>query len=152
VLTEPASRTLLRSPIPPPSPPCSEFGLPSQIRDIALGRKNEAPTSDINKRASSSSCTRCGNLAFVARADPTLRPHFRLTYLVEYYAQNMERELADSTTNGAGSSTSIRSSSTGKEMLKAMAKTDPNYSRNRAHVCSFFAKGDCARGAECPYR
>lgn len=64
----------------------------------------------------------------------------------------MERELADSTTNGAGSSSSIRSSSTGKEMLKAMAKTDPSYSRNRAHVCSFYAKGECARGGECPYR
>jgi hypothetical protein len=28
----------------------SEFGLPVQVRDAALGRKNAAPTSDINKR------------------------------------------------------------------------------------------------------
>ena len=28
----------------------SEFGLPVQVRDAALGRKNTAPTSDINKR------------------------------------------------------------------------------------------------------
>lgn len=27
-----------------------EFGLPVQVRDAALQRKNEAPTSDINKR------------------------------------------------------------------------------------------------------
>jgi pre-mRNA-splicing factor RBM22/SLT11 len=27
-----------------------EFGLPVQVRDAALGRKNQAPTSDINKR------------------------------------------------------------------------------------------------------
>jgi hypothetical protein len=27
-----------------------EFGLPVQVRDAALGRKNTAPTSDINKR------------------------------------------------------------------------------------------------------
>lgn len=63
----------------------------------------------------------------------------------------MERELADATHNGASTS-SVRAASTGKEMLKALAKSDPNYSRNRAHVCSFYVKGDCARGTECPYR
>jgi pre-mRNA-splicing factor RBM22/SLT11 len=35
-------------------------------------------------------------------------------------------------------------------------KRDPtktgNYSRNRAKICSFFVKGECKRGAECPYR
>ena len=24
--------------------------------------------------------------------------------------------------------------------------------RNRAQICSFFVKGECKRGAECPYR
>lgn len=37
-------------------------------------------------------------------------------------------------------------------MLKALARTDPYYKRNRPHVCSFFVKGECNRGAECPYR
>lgn len=45
-----------------------------------------------------------------------------------------------------------RASSAGKEMLKALARTDPYYKRNRPHVCSFFVKGECKRGAECPYR
>lgn len=27
-----------------------EYGLPTQVRDAALGRLNEAPTSDINKQ------------------------------------------------------------------------------------------------------
>jgi pre-mRNA-splicing factor RBM22/SLT11 len=45
-----------------------------------------------------------------------------------------------------------RSSSAGKEMLKQLARTDPYYKRNRPHVCSFFVKGECKRGAECPYR
>ena len=39
-----------------------------------------------------------------------------------------------------------------KEMLKQLARTDPYYKRNRPHVCSFFVKGDCKRGTECPYR
>lgn len=37
-------------------------------------------------------------------------------------------------------------------MLKQLARTDPYYKRNRPHVCSFFVKGECSRGAECPYR
>lgn len=40
----------------------------------------------------------------------------------------------------------------GREMLKNLARTDPHYKRNRPHICSFFLKGDCKRGAECPFR
>ena len=45
-----------------------------------------------------------------------------------------------------------RAQSAGKEMLKQLARTDPYYKRNRPHICSFFAKGECKRGDECPYR
>lgn len=46
-------------------------------------------------------------------------------------------------------------------MLKALARgrTDPlnrsaqpNYNRNKPHLCSFFAKGTCTRGDACPFR
>lgn len=37
-------------------------------------------------------------------------------------------------------------------MIQKLARTAPYYKRNRAHVCSFFVKGECRRGAECPYR
>ncbi|KAJ2487253.1 Pre-mRNA-splicing factor slt11, partial [Coemansia sp. RSA 2320] len=40
----------------------------------------------------------------------------------------------------------------GREMLKRMARKDPYYKRNRPHICSFFVKGQCTRGNECPYR
>lgn len=46
----------------------------------------------------------------------------------------------------------VRTSSAGKEMLKQLARTDPYYKRNRPHICSFFVKGECKRGKECPYR
>ena len=45
-----------------------------------------------------------------------------------------------------------RAASAGKEMLKKLARTDPYYKRNQPHVCSFYAKGECKRGSECPYR
>ncbi|KIY43582.1 hypothetical protein FISHEDRAFT_53633 [Fistulina hepatica ATCC 64428] len=92
-----------------------EYGLPTQVRDTALGVQGEAPTSDINR---------------------------------EYYAQNMEAKarLYCSVLGGA------RTQTAGKEMLKQLARTDPYYKRNRPHICSFFAKGECKRGSECPYR
>lgn len=110
-----------------------EYGLPTQVRDTALALQNEAPTSDINR---------------------------------EYYAQNMEGKVRlkprcslcfspntsaqlDGNKSGLDSG---RAASAGKEMLKQLARTDPYYKRNRPHVCSFFAKGECTRGAGCPYR
>ena len=32
-----------------------------------------------------------------------------------------------------------------------MQHLKPNYSKNQAHVCTFFLKGECKRGLECPY-
>ena len=37
-------------------------------------------------------------------------------------------------------------------MLKQLARTDPYYKRNRPHICSFFVKGECNRGTQCPFR
>ncbi|KAG8738721.1 Pre-mRNA-splicing factor slt11 [Ceratobasidium sp. 414] len=111
-----------------------EYGLPVQVRDTALGRKNEAPSSEINR---------------------------------EYYAQNMDGKVCSDlaaqvmlslstleTQLEANQSLldSSRASSAAKDMLKSLARTDPYYKRNRTHICSFFAKGQCNRGNECPYR
>ena len=42
---------------------------------------------------------------------------------------------------------------TGKnEMLSKLSRKAPYYKRNRPHVCSFWVKGECKRGEECPYR
>lgn len=37
-------------------------------------------------------------------------------------------------------------------MLAKLARTQPYYKRNRPHICSFWVKGECKRGEECPYR
>ncbi|KAJ8078866.1 Pre-mRNA-splicing factor slt11 [Marasmius tenuissimus] len=92
-----------------------EYGLPTQVRDTALGYQSEAPNSDINR---------------------------------EYYAQNMESKLEG---NKSGLDNG-RAQSAGKEMLKQLARTDPYYKRNRPKICSFFVKGECNRGNECPFR
>ena len=38
------------------------------------------------------------------------------------------------------------------DQLARLARSDPYYRRNLPKICSFFLKGDCTRGAECPYR
>lgn len=45
-----------------------------------------------------------------------------------------------------------KADSAGKELLKRLARNDPNYKRNRPHICSFYAKGACNRGDACPFR
>jgi pre-mRNA-splicing factor RBM22/SLT11 len=39
-----------------------------------------------------------------------------------------------------------------RDILKNLARSEPYYKRNRAHICSFYVKGECNRGASCPYR
>ncbi|KAI1285761.1 Pre-mRNA-splicing factor RBM22 [Halotydeus destructor] len=38
------------------------------------------------------------------------------------------------------------------DVLAKLARNSPYYKRNRAHICSFWVKGECKRGEECPYR
>lgn len=66
----------------------------------------------------------------------------------EYYIQNMERELQRS---DAGALTNSKINEP-NELLMRLARTAPYYKRNRPHVCSFWVKGECRRGEECPYR
>lgn len=54
--------------------------------------------------------------------------------------------------DGVTSFDSAAANAAGREMLKNMARNDPYYKRNRPHICSFFLKGECKRGAECPFR
>ncbi len=108
-----------------------QFGLPVQVRDAALGVKNAAPTSDMNR---------------------------------EYFMQNMEARLKDGVDGEDGSGASMIESAAGpsgragQELLRKLARDSgragatPNYSRNKAHLCSFYAKGTCTRGDGCPFR
>lgn len=73
-----------------------------------------------------------------------------LLMLVEYYIQNLEKQMEDSPDGTMFDSQSANRA--GREMLKGIARTDPYYKRNRPHICSFFIKGECNRGTECPFR
>lgn len=68
----------------------------------------------------------------------------------EYYIQNIDNELAK--TDGTQAAGTVGKSLAASEMLSKLARTAPYYKRNRPHICSFWVKGECKRGEECPYR
>jgi len=69
----------------------------------------------------------------------------------EYYLQNVDAQLGSSDSIGPGGA--LGKIPTHKsELLAKLARTTPYYKRNRAHICSFWVKGECKRGEECPYR
>ncbi|KAJ4433666.1 RNA binding motif protein 22, partial [Periplaneta americana] len=68
----------------------------------------------------------------------------------EFYIQNMDKELGkiDATTPAGA----VGKSQAASDLLMKLARTSPYYKRNRPHICSFWVKGECKRGEECPYR
>lgn len=67
----------------------------------------------------------------------------------EFHMQNIEREIANS--DGSNAVGALGKAPT-NDMLLKLARTAPYYKRNRPHICSFWVKGECKRGEECPYR
>ncbi|KAK3243518.1 hypothetical protein CYMTET_46836 [Cymbomonas tetramitiformis] len=66
----------------------------------------------------------------------------------EFYADQQDR-LAKEGRDFQGSYGKITVKS---DTIQKLQRTTPYYKRNRAHVCSFWVRGECTRGAECPYR
>ncbi|XP_061358548.1 zinc finger CCCH domain-containing protein 4-like isoform X2 [Gastrolobium bilobum] len=65
----------------------------------------------------------------------------------EYFAEEHDRRARA----GIDYESSFGKARPNDTILK-LQRTTPYYKRNRAHVCSFYIRGECTRGAECPYR
>ncbi|XP_073010137.1 zinc finger CCCH domain-containing protein 49-like isoform X1 [Typha latifolia] len=65
----------------------------------------------------------------------------------EYFAEEHDRKARA----GIDYESSYGKARPNDTILK-LQRTTPYYKRNRAHVCSFYVRGECTRGAECPYR
>ncbi|XP_068635616.1 zinc finger CCCH domain-containing protein 40-like [Aristolochia californica] len=65
----------------------------------------------------------------------------------EYFAEEHDRRARA----GMDYESSFGKARPNDTILK-LQRTTPYYKRNRAHVCSFYVRGECTRGAECPYR
>uniref|UniRef100_A0A914YDH6 C3H1-type domain-containing protein n=1 Tax=Panagrolaimus superbus TaxID=310955 RepID=A0A914YDH6_9BILA len=99
-----------------------EYGLPVQVRDQALSIKEQFPQQGANR---------------------------------DFFVQNAERALADTDGTVPYGELALIPNAGNNEMLNKLASTrgrEPYYARNAPHICSFFVKGECKRGDECPYR
>ncbi|XP_010557226.1 PREDICTED: zinc finger CCCH domain-containing protein 4-like [Tarenaya hassleriana] len=65
----------------------------------------------------------------------------------EYFAEEHDRK----TRAGLDYESSYGKIRPNDTILK-LQRTTPYYKRNRAHICSFYIRGECTRGSECPYR
>nr|XP_043619892.1 zinc finger CCCH domain-containing protein 49-like [Erigeron canadensis] len=65
----------------------------------------------------------------------------------EYFAEEHDRRAR----TGLDYESSYRKEQPNETILK-LQRTTPYYKRNKAHICSFFVRGECTRGTECPYR
>lgn len=68
----------------------------------------------------------------------------------EYYVQNLESQVSG--TDSTEPLGEVGKAQAPSDLLMKLARTTPYYKRNRPHICSFWVKGECKRGEECPYR
>jgi len=67
----------------------------------------------------------------------------------QYFVQNLKKEIESGEFDAKRKAAMSRPS----ELLNQLQRTGaPAYARNKAKICSFFVKGCCTRGAECPFR
>lgn len=78
-----------------------------------------------------------------------------------FHLDNADSALSNSQMGESGSmipSSAGPSNSAAHDLLKQLsrARADPSgisqYKRNKPHLCSFYAKGNCNRGDACPFR
>ncbi|OMJ08610.1 Pre-mRNA-splicing factor RBM22 [Smittium culicis] len=67
----------------------------------------------------------------------------------QFYAQSLDKKIENGLVD---TDFSGLKNSAGREKLTRLARADPYYKRNLPHICSFYVKGECKRGNECPYR
>lgn len=104
------------------------FNLPVQVRDKLLQVNSDVPRTGVNR---------------------------------EYFSQVMEKqmeakkgeELSEPLNPAlAGPSGGLGKVPSSIQTLQKLARRSPYYKRNLPHICSFWVKGECKRGDECPYR
>ncbi|CAH8670774.1 unnamed protein product [Schistosoma haematobium] len=110
-----------------------EYGLPVEVRDKALRLSQQLSKNDVNREY------------FHQQIEQNLEVEGDIT---APYGGNQLIGKAISNTASASSS----SGGGGTDLLLKLARTAPYYRRNRPHICSFWVKGECRRGEECPYR
>ena len=83
---------------------------------------------------------------------PPLSPYFPYVFPLSHPLPLTSLSLQLATTGKTEPGGAVGKAQAPSDFLMRMARNTPYYKRNRPHVCSFWVKGECKRGEECPYR
>jgi len=116
-----------------------QYGLPVEVRDTYL------------QQAAAKAGEAAGSTALALATRPMPTSDVNRMYAIQQAERAFEEGGAEVNPYG-DAGTLAAALPAAHEALMRLARTRPYYARNLAHLCSFFAKGECNRGAECPYR
>lgn len=128
-----------------------DYGLPVQVRDQALGLQDDSlPESAVGKEFALKRMTDEGEFdesKFNAPQGSEMLQRLKRTGPYYKVRQILYKQFLDSCSRmvAAGSRTHCRPA-LDKPFLFQVVQ------RNQARICTFFVRGECKRGAECPYR
>lgn len=131
----------------------SLLGLPIQVRDTGLAVKEDIPRSDVNKEYYTQNMERevqCPSSYLLARVFWVMFLNVIFWFWRTYACLSLCSQMANS--DGTRLVGQLGKAPSSSDMLLKLARTTPYYKRNRPHICSFWVKGECKRGEECPYR
>lgn len=129
-----------------------QYGLPVEVRDRYLAQAA--------KVVGMSSALSSGTAGLVSIATQSGLSESNRSFAIS----QAEKALSIQDSASSSTSTTLATTSSGSfnsvaamlpeahEQLLRLGRNRSNYSRNDAKLCSFFAKGECTRGDECPYR
>lgn len=108
------------------------YHLPTQVRDAFLTEEERNQVS-----------------VATSHANREWQNHLQAQALEQDEAKKAQLLLTE---HGAHAADALgRTETDGDDPLVRLARSTPYYDHHKAHVCSFYAKGACNRGKECPY-
>ena len=119
-----------------------------QVRDTILGQSDPVPRGQINREYFVNHAESSLSTGVTVQEEGGIRGNV--------LGADGQQSGPSSRLRGAGGgsafSSSLPNNPKARELLQKLARCEPYYERNRAKICSFFVKGECRRGKECPYR
>uniref|UniRef100_A0A8D0W879 Pre-mRNA-splicing factor RBM22 n=1 Tax=Sus scrofa TaxID=9823 RepID=A0A8D0W879_PIG len=120
----------------------------------------ENPYIRMTKEKYGKECKICARPFTVFRWCPGVRMRFKKTEVCQTCSKLknvcqtclLDLEYGISNSDGTRPVGMLGKATSTSDMLLKLARTTPYYKRNRPHICSFWVKGECKRGEECPYR
>lgn len=141
-----------------------DYNLPVQVRDTALGIEDETlAVSDVGKEYQLNQMSKDGTLDSSFAKTTANDTIMKLQRTSPYYKarawcsstnapMKMSHSCAVWRERAQDTALPLYCQSCSSSHTKCLHTSAAALQRNKAPVCSFFVRGECKRGAECPYR